>query len=914
MYAVHLKTHRLLLLCCFVLSGLSGLVYEVAWTRKLGLIFGSTAIAASICLAAYLGGMAAGSYLWGRLADRMRRPGWAYGAMELGIGAYGLVSLAIFDVLQPMRARFWGQLAEPFSGMLDFALVGLALLLPTMLMGGTLPALLRAVQSKDCPVQKDVGVFYSANTFGGVAGVAIAGFGLLPQIGLHGSVRFAAVLNLLLGAVVLLMFRRAEAAPTVESTNSFSPPAWIPAIVIAVSGFTALFCEVVWTRSLEPIVGSSTWSFSIILTTFLLGLAVGIAIGGRFSMRFPRIPPLVLLAASQLFAGLFVSAGLYLLNFLPLWFVTLYGAASGNTAVFLLFQGALCGSICLLPAVFTGASFPLTVASAGARATPGMAGRLYAVNTAGTIAGAFLSGLILIPWMGLRNCFLLASSLSLAMAALAVVSASEWPWRVRRIAAAVPVATAAVFVFTAPQWDRVPMMTGVFDSAPMILRDGYDRYIERLRSAKVLFYREGYGATVSVFERGNRRSIALDGRVEAGTSAATQTALGHIPAALNRDFHRAFVVGFGSGGTAGCLALHGLERVDVADLEPAVFQAAPLFSEVNHNVLSNPRVHTHAADGRSMLVGASEGSYDLILSQPSLPWAPGAAKVFTLDFYRLARSRLRPGGVYGQWFQLYNLNETGVRSMLRTFAEVFPEVLVLTAGRQAGELIMFGSDRPIRIDWNRLNALYNSPTSSADLRRVGFSAKGVLLARVLFGTREVAGIAGSAPLNTDDNGSLEFSALANIYQDRKDEILNRLFAASIDPWEYVEPRPSGEDAYPAQLEMSEAALVMRDTERGFKFVRRAVEQKESFETHVLLGDLLYATSHSEEAAQEWKRGLDFKPDDVRVVRRLVSYYQLLWPWQRPAEYSEWKKIVPAAGDDPLSGVFVNDAGQRVSGQ
>jgi spermidine synthase len=917
------EVNRRFLVSCFTFSGISGLLYEVVWTRKLSLILGSTAIAVSICLAAYLGGMALGSSLLGRRCDRWRYPAAAYGAMELGIGLYGLVSLALLSLLDPLQAQILGRIPYPYAGLLEFAAVAILLLPPTFLMGGTLPTLLRAsAASRAETIGAEVGRLYSANTLGGVAGAAIAGFGLLPAFGLRTSVWIAAAINLLLSVLVIWRLR-SEVAPLAAPQAEGSVPQAlerapaVPAVVMFVSGFCALLYEVIWTRSLEPILGSSTWSFTIMLTMFLAGLAAGVAIAGRILRRSPPIFSAgILLATVQFLAGMSVVGGLFLLNVLPGWFFKIYQGVGGRPALFFLGQAALCGAMFFVPAMFLGSAFPfaVTAASRGSGATPaGLVGRLYAFNTLGNIAGSFLA-LLLIPWIGLRGSFMLGACLNMAMAVLGTAFASEFTAVKRFTIAAVTAVAAFAVVWTTPPWNFASMVNGIYYVAPAVAEYGFDVYQRRLAELQVLYYREGYGATVAVSARDERRQIMIDGRSEAGTTSATQVALGHVPFALNREFHRAFVIGFGSGGTAGCVGTHPIDSVDVADLEPAVIQAAPFFRDLNHDVISNPKVHTHAADGRSLLAASPEKSYDLILSQPSLPWAPGAAKVFTRDFYEIARRRLQPGGVYGQWFQLYNLDESGIQSMMRTFASVFPEALVMVVGRNSGEVMMFGSDQPIRLDWQHLDRIYDFPVAASDMARIRVPTRGALAGRILFGTSEMARIGAGARLNTDDNGYLEFSSLSSVYRDAKNEMLDMLLAQSVDPWLYVQGRPENEDALNlAQIQMADACLHFSDYRRGFDLINTALRQKNTFEGNLVAGDLLYKANRTADAAEYWKRCLEFGAHRNLILPRLVAHYSRLWPKQRPPEYSDWIVESPVRGSNPLAGLYLSDGTTGVTG-
>jgi spermidine synthase len=481
---------RILLLTCFTLSGVSGLIYEVVWTRKLGFIFGSTAVAIGVCLAVYLGGLALGSYFSGPIADRMSRPARAYALMELAIGACGLLSLPLLDAAGWIYARF-----EPLA----FVLVALALLPPTILLGGTLPVVIRAAQRRSALVTV-TGRLYSANTLGGVAGAALAGFVLLPHWGMLRTAAAAGALNLALAGALWLVFGQHESPPVTPASNpvmtALPNPVPIPvvAIVLGISGFCALLDEVIWARSLEPVVGSSTWSFAIMLSPFLLGLALGIAVATRLA-RAPsvlrRVGPVAMLAWALSLTGSAVFLGMFILHLLPEWFSSLYADLEGYPRWFLASHALVAGSISFVPAFCIGTVFPLALALSPNPPGPArLVGRLYSINTAGSIAGACLAGLVVIPWLGLRGGLLLAIAVNLAAAASLLIAAAG-PWRTRAITGAIPIAVAGMMLYAAPAWDRTQMTTGVYSLASTIFENGQDSLPVLMSQPRLRYYREG---------------------------------------------------------------------------------------------------------------------------------------------------------------------------------------------------------------------------------------------------------------------------------------------------------------------------------------------------------------------------------------------------------------------------------------
>ncbi len=899
---------RIVLLICFTLSGVSGLIYEIVWTRKLGFIFGSTAIAVGVCLALYLAGLALGSYFAGPIADKMRRPARAYAAMELGIGICGLLSIPLLDATAWMYAKF-----EPLA----FVLLALALLPPTVLIGGTLPVLIRATQRPSAVVSV-TGRLYSGNTLGAVAGTVLAGFVLIPHWGMLATTAAAATLNLLLALVVWKAFGNREAPPLRPPSNPLvtadvnSVPAYVIWMVLAISGFCALLDEVIWTRSIEPIVGSSTWSLAIMLSPFLLGLALGIAAATRL-VRAPsvlkRVGPVAMLAWAQSLTGAAVFAGVFVLRLLPGWFYSLYESLDTQPEWFLASQAALCGAISLIPAFCIGASFPLALAVYPNRSEPSrLVGRLYSINTAGAIVGACLSGVILIPWIGLRGGFLLAGSLNLALGAILLLSADgRWP---RRMLAAIPVATVGTMLYIAPPWDQAPMATGIFNMVPAVLEGGQGFLPIILRQVHILYYREGATGTVAVGMRGQRNVLTVDGLAEASDSSATQVLLPHYAMATGTATQRALVIGYGSGNTAGSLALYPFEQIDVAEIEPATVEAGRFFEGINHRPDLDRRVRVHWADGRTWLAESPAASYDVIVSHPSMPWTPGSDKLFTREFFRLAHSRLRPGAVFAQSFPLYALDFRSVQSMLRTFADAFPQVLVVTSGRNAGELILLGSDRPLKLDWNQLDQLFATNARFSDLDRAQLPDKGAVTGRVLFGAAEIPALAGATPFNTDDNGLIEFASLTNLYRDNKTANTDRLFEAAVDVRNYI---TGVADQPRALLELTRAAVLLRDFRRGLMYSQDLQGYGDTYTTGIASGDVLYGLRRTPEAIAKWRHSLELQPGGTAALIRLIRHYRMNWPRDRPPEFNAWEATLAAKTTGaivPVPPEFLNNPSEQ----
>jgi spermidine synthase len=759
-----------LILLAYFLSGAAALLYEVLWLRELTLFCGHTTLAASTVLSAFMGGLALGSALGGRRADRIP-PGRllsVFAALEVGAAATALLSipllakagaaaLALGIVDWPAAARSSAYFAAAFA----------ILLVPTTLMGATLPVLAKRFG------ERRLATLYGVNTLGAVLGVGAAGFLLLPGLGVTRTAFVAAALNLLAALLAWLCRDGAEKGPA-PAASSTPVPLWAAGL-LAATGAAAMICEVAWTRAFALVLGSTTYAFSIMLLTFLLGLAGGslafrrLREAGRFRLGRAR------LGAALAAAGALVFTGLFFFDAFPYALVRLsrWGAVSPGRLWSL--QFGLCALVMLGPTLLMGAVFPWVVSLlAPEDDVASVTGRCYAANTVGAIAGSAGAGLVLIPALGVEGSLVAAAAVYFAAAALCVDG--------RRSRAAFAAAAVAIFVLR-PQWDLRLFSSGMF------LYGKYYRWLEdaadfkrELDTDRVLFHESGRNATVTVLESPfGERYLRVNGKTDAseGGDMGTQLLLGYIPSLLHPGRPKtALVVGFGGGFSAGALATDpDLERIDVVEIEPKVVEAARYFDRSNRRVLDDPRVSVRYADARQVL--ASPGiKYDLISSEPSNPWISGIAYLFTKEAFEQARSRLAEDGVFAQWFHSYFMTEEDFRMVVRTFLEVFPHAALWTNGE--ADYFLIGRNRPFAIDYERLAARYRDDAAlRGDLRRVGrgFDHPFTLLASAYaLGGDDLKNYAKGAPLHLDDRPVLEFAAARSIGVQRSGKILEALGA------------------------------------------------------------------------------------------------------------------------------------------
>ena len=798
------------LLALFFVSGATGLLYEVLWMRRLTLVFGATQLAIATVLSAFMLGLALGAARAGPLVDKRADLLRIYGLLEIGIGLYALLfphligsATAVYGVFfEAETVHFWSfQLAH-------LVLMGGLVLLPTMAMGATWPVLVRWATNRMSGLGTRAGLLYGANTAGAVVGTWATGFVLLPLLGVTTTERCAAAVNIAIGIIALIwgtrdlragdlaiLDDRAEAEerdrllevppdpdqadPVVRARLERIVP-W----VMAVSGACTMIYEVAWSRFLHLILGSSVYAFTIMLVAFLMGTAGGALVGSSWVDR-PGVRPARWMVGGLVGAGAAAFVSNHLFRYMPYWYVDLFAAFRGSD----LFNVAEAGLalVIMAPATFCiGLLFPFA-ARLVAR-TPGAVARdvsrLYAWNTIGAVVGSLLAGFVLLPLRGIQESILWAILADLGLAA-ALVGALA-PGRVGRVRLFAPIAALALVVVTVrPPWDRLLMTAGMYKYVSDLSDYSHEAVRNHaLSDFEILFYEEGTTSVVTVghsLGSGNRW-LANNGKVDASTTddLPTQVLLGHLPFLFRPEAREALVVGLASGITAGSVTSNpALERIDVLEIEPAVIRASHLFDDVNGRPLDDPRVRCIANDARNHLV-LVDRPYDVIVNEPSNPWISGVSNLFTQEFLELGRSKLNPGGVFVQWTQIYGMGSDDLRSLLSTFSSVYPHVVLMSTIEEA-DLILLGSEEPLLAPPSALEEAMAEPSVAADLLRIGVRDPYDLLTFVLMGGDTVRSVADGAPVNTDDNVRIEFSAPRYLHRVTADANFELLLVASTGP-------------------------------------------------------------------------------------------------------------------------------------
>src|SRR5262245_31118669 len=780
----------------FTVSGVTSLVLEIVWAKALALLLGSTLHAVSTVVATYLAGLALGAYVAGRLAPRAARPLRLYGLLEMGVGAYAVLSLFLIHALDPLAGALYARLgaASPLYLAARVALAAIVLLPPTVLMGATLPTLVSWAARGRTGFGRSLGLLYGLNTLGAVAGASLAGVVFVPQLGLRATTLVIGALALGVGGGMALLGSRdrtrgpttaAEAEPAKTSTTlGAAHRAWA-VVLFGFSGACALVFEITWTRVFALVFGSSVYSFAVVLASYLLALALGsLVLGGRLA---ESRNPWLAFGLLQAGVGAGAAVGLWLLPELPKLFLSALFARRDNIAVLYVVLAAVTSLVTFLPCLAFGALFPVGArliagdGMPGARAT----GMAYAANTAGTLTGSLVAGFVLLPHWGVHATWVGTSLTSLLLGAAALAT-------VRHAKPALVGGMALLFValvlanLLSPAWSKALFTLGSFTTAIFLNLDvtrGHDAIadLEHMeRNNKVLFYKEGLHAVVSVHEvPGDPPFLGLrvNGKPDASTGRdmATQVFLGHIPMLWAPPAAEVCVIGQGSGVTTRAALEHGPRHVTVVELEPAVLEASHFFDAYSDSVLSDPRVEVVLEDGRQHLQHSGR-VYDAIISEPSNPWVAGTNNLFTVDFYRRVHAALRPRGVFCQWIQAYEISPPALGSLFRSFAQVFPEGEVFLVNT---DFIVVAPSPGEKVPVSKLMIEDEHGPVPTFLRRYQLQWNGAVAGSHLGSVRALIDQFPEAPLNTDDKPYVEYRAPIDLYQPPTRE----------DPWKYASASP-----------------------------------------------------------------------------------------------------------------------------
>lgn len=727
------------------LSGAAALIFQVLWIKQLSLVTGVDVHAVSAGVSAFFLGLALGSFVFGRLGDRATRPLRVYALLEIGVALLGVAVTLTLARIAPLFVSM--EAASPIAAWATLILIVAA---PAFLMGGTLPVVLRGLGSAPGGIGAKGGRLYAANTLGAIAGCLAVSFLIIPAFGVQATGLAAAALGL--GAAAIAISRSPASAGAAQQA---SPPSSVgeggsrlALVLYALAGGVALGYEVAWSQAIVQFISTRSFAFSVVLATYLAGLALGAAL---FARRADR------LADPWTTFGLLITAAglvaLFELAVLGPWLTVWQTNAEAATAAITgsIFAG-MCArfvvaalTIVFIPTVILGAAFPVALRLAVDPAHVGRdTGRVLAVNTLGGIAGTLATGFLLIPTVGIIRSFAILALVAAAIGLVAISRGKRSPLAGPRLA--VPVLGA------------LTLLLAIF-----VPSDRLANLLEKSRSdGTIVSYEEGLGATVAVIEQGKAdrrfRRLYIQGVSNTGDAMPSLRYM-RLQALLPLMIHKgepksALVIGLGTGITAGSLlAYPGLENRVVAELLPSVARASTLFKG-NYGAANDPRLQVRLRDGRRELLRSDE-RYDLITLEPPPPSAAGVVNLYSSDFYRLARARLAVNGMVAQWLPIATQNDEDTRSLVRSFLDTFPEVTLWST--ELHEMLLVGSLEPQEIDATRIADRMKQRSIAAALGEVGISSPADLLATWMMERSGLERYANAAPV-TDDQPRIEYAS------------------------------------------------------------------------------------------------------------------------------------------------------------
>jgi spermidine synthase len=905
-------------LALFLVSGFTGVVFEVLSSKLLGLVMGNSIHSITTVVTSFMAGLALGSLL----ADRIcagRRPLAVYGALEAGVAACCLAFPALLEMTQPLVKLAYAHLQDSFYGMalVRFVLVFGLLLLPTTLMGATLPVLAAGLAGGGRRPASTAGILYAINSLGAVLGALSSSFLLIPELGLSLTLKVVALADLAVAFIAVRADRRLQAAPE----GGRRPPAGpsgpgapggevdcedgggaggarlvVLLVALSLAGFSAMVFEIAWTRALILVLGSSTYAFSMILAAFIGGISLGSwaatrleSVGPEASRKGPATPPasvLVGLLAVISIVGLLTT---WSLGRLPLVMVDVMIDYARQWWLLEAVEMGLITLIVAIPATFMGACFPVAVRLV-VRSQERLAhhlGRLYGASTLGNIAGAFCAGALFIPRWGIEGTILRASVVEAFTAALVGLAWLPWP-RGRRVRlAAVLVAAPLLVSHVIPPWDKLVMSSGAYLYAGIYVKaatDAKTSLITAMRMAgDTIYYKEGVSATVAVREVGNGdRGLVVNGKTDASSVAdmKTQRVVGHLPMLLHPAPERTLLIGLGSGVTLASLLEHATRRVDVIEISPEIVEASRYFLKENRNGLADPRVSLTITDARNHLI-LTDDRYDVIVAEPTNPWIAGVASLFTREFFQAQRAHLKPGGVCAQWVQAYSTSTEDFKAVIGTYRSVFPYVTLWRSTRGT-DYILIGSEKPLLPDGPLLARRFLVPGIRNDLSEVGIDDVPDLLAHFLATPRGIDPFVTGAVMLTDDSLRLEYTAPRNLYlRDQPAEGLAETLQEDITaylPFATRAERESSRKLIASRIHVSHALCYLKagDFEHAVESLHAAKELAPlgngvSRLTQAFYGGLttLLERVGRSDKALEWLREIASKrPDDPELLNEL----------------------------------------------
>jgi spermidine synthase len=804
----HPLSVRITVSLCFFATGAAGLIYEILWNKTLVLFMGNTAYALATLLTVFMGGLALGAWIGGKLAPDGPKALRLYGTLEILLGIYCLALPFLLPLTQPLFETVYQSVGDSIVAMslIQFLILGLLLLIPTTLMGATLPILVRFITTSLGDLSRSIGTLYALNSGGAFVGAMLAGFVIVPKLGITSSYYVAVTINIVVGVTCMILASRVKEATTAKVVTEDEPVEATGArfgtglllFGFGLSGFAAMVYQVAWTRAITLAIGSYSYAFTLIAGAFILGLTVGSLVIGRFGDRpvarwiLPGLP--ILIAWSALFTV--PALGNLPIRVTQLMLSTQDFASLETAYFFAIFL------IILLPTFGMGGLLPLVARHlARTRSDAGrVVGIAYSSNTIGTILGAFTCGFVSIPLIGMRNSILLGTALSAIVGAVFLHAAlRDRKKPLPAAAAGALLVIHAALIMAMPAWDKAVISSGPWINSSVYARSG-DAPGEQIRSEMkghdIVFYREGVTGVVTVVKKaGLPLRLYVGGKNEAIDLSPTQNWLGHLPNFLRPNAKRALVIGLGSSATLGSVARHkNIEHIDCVEISAGVVEAVRLyFSDINRDVLNDPRVHLRIGDGRQHLE-YSDSQYDIIVSQPANPWLAGASAMFTQECFESMKRHLRPGGLACIWFGGFKMPPHTFQSLCATWGSVWKHPSLWQSAGD-GDYLFIGSSEPLSIDFDAVAAKMREPLIAEHLNVILLPTPAHAFGYLLAADDGLRKLGEGQPTNTDDNSRIAYDTPLSMWRSYTLDIFFVLHSQRVDPWKFVRSRNTKSEAF-----------------------------------------------------------------------------------------------------------------------
>lgn len=728
----------LFILILFFLSGVSSLIYQMVWLKKLHLIFGVTTPSIVAILVAFMAGLSLGSFLIGKYSKKIKNPFLFYGILEGFIGIYALFMDLFFNLLDKLFIIFYNSFSGTplFFDFLRFLLSLFILLIPTFLMGGTLPLLVQGTEKLDKNFGKKTGFLYGINTLGAFFGTFLSTFYTIPNFGFKITNYLAIFLNFVIFFSVL--FLKNEEREEIEKENQKINLRKYLLVIVFFMGFTSFGYEILWNRILILHTGSNVYAYGLVLCNILLG----IGLGSLFYPIFSKIikDPLKSLGILELFLGIFGFFQIYLfLNLTDI--LTFFAKLPWDKASHQIFGSLFLGSfLCLIfPSFLMGFSFPLSVKIFfSEKNSPGnISGKVYSINTLGCITGTVATGLIFIPLIGTARSFFLMIILNLALSLFLLNK------KIERTLILLSIFSAILMTFTFPK-EKLFTSAGVY----------------REEVEKILTFKEDITGAIVAIQKPNGLSLEINGVNVAGTSPdlyIIQKLQGHIPLLLSSRAQRVLHIGLGSGGTLNTVSKYPVEEIIVAEISPGIVQVSSrYFKAINEDVFKDKRVKIKITDGRNYVL-ASPKKFDVILSDSIHPKYHGNGFLYTRDYFNLIYNKTEGDGMASMWLPLYSLTLKNYKEILKAFSDIFPYTTVWWFPEPMNSFtIVVGSKNPF--DFSQFLSKMQSPLIKEDLVKIGLDRSEKMLSCLIMDEKNLEKFLKGSKPHTDDLPTVEYES------------------------------------------------------------------------------------------------------------------------------------------------------------